>query len=233
MKFKTLTILSILVFANYASAQTDLIFKASFEFVSRLNDTGITWGGDYPYGNNATCTSNIASIQDCHQGRDATHYDDSDGHAGFSFTKLDANGNSLSASASSWSCVRDNVTGLVWEVKTNDDGIHNNYNTYYGLGSNNWDTLVNGSNLENLCGFDDWRVPNIQELNSIVDIGRIDPVIDINYFPYTGGYVYWSASNTYWTSGPSYCGWVVYFFNGLSYCTSDWDYYVRLVRYGQ
>ncbi len=54
-----------------------------------LNDTGITWGGDYPSGNNTTCTSNIAAPQDCNQGRDATHNDDSDGHAGFSFTKLD------------------------------------------------------------------------------------------------------------------------------------------------
>ena len=97
----------------------------------RLNDTGQTWGGDYPSGNNATCTSNIAAPQDCHQGRDATSNNDADGHAGFSFTKLDGNGNPLPASAQSWSCVRDNVTGLTWEVKASpgngisgDEGLH-------------------------------------------------------------------------------------------------------------
>ncbi len=51
------------------------------------------------------------------------HNDDSDGHAGFSFTKLDAAGNPLPASATEWSCVRDNVTGLIWEVKRGGNGV--------------------------------------------------------------------------------------------------------------
>ncbi|MEC8747072.1 MAG: hypothetical protein VXX73_02080, partial [Pseudomonadota bacterium] len=40
------------------------------------------------------------------------------GKAGFDFTRLNANGDEQDASADTWSCVRDNVTGLVWEVKT-------------------------------------------------------------------------------------------------------------------
>ena len=108
---------------------------------STLNDTGIDWGGDYDSGNNDGCSSNISAPQDCHQGRDATHNDDSDGHAGFSFTKLDSNGNTLAASATNWSCVQDNVTGLIWEVKTDDFGLHYKYDWY------NWyntDTTTNG-----------------------------------------------------------------------------------------
>ncbi len=42
-----------------------------------------------------------------------------------SYTKLDANGNVVSDSAASWVMVRDNVTGPIWEVKTNKDGVKN------------------------------------------------------------------------------------------------------------
>ncbi len=68
--------------------------------------------------------------QDAEYGRDATHNDNSDGHAGFSFTKLDANGNTLPTTALSWSCVKDNVTGLIWEVKTDDSGLQDMGNIY-------------------------------------------------------------------------------------------------------
>ena len=49
--------------------------------------------------NNLTCPVDGYPWQDAQDGRDKTHDDDSDGHAGFSFTKLDANGNALAASA--------------------------------------------------------------------------------------------------------------------------------------
>jgi len=170
-----------------------------------LNDTGITWGGDYPDGNNITCSSNIAAPQDCNQGRDATHNDDSDGYAGFSFTKLDANGTPLPASAAVWFCVKDNVTGLIWEVKTDDGGIHDKDNTYrwggvtaqgsgYGTYYNDWDALVNGSNNERLCGCSSWGVPTLVELESIVKYGHAAPAIDTNYFPNTDSSNYWSSS---------------------------------------
>ena len=41
-----------------------------------------------------------------------------------SYTKLDAGGNDLPDSAASWTMVRDNVTGLIWEVKTDDGSVH-------------------------------------------------------------------------------------------------------------
>ena len=44
------------------------------------------------------------------------------------YTKLDAQGNELPKSASSWSCVLDNRSGLVWEVKTNDGGARDKDN---------------------------------------------------------------------------------------------------------
>ena len=95
-----------------------------------MNDTGIMWTGKYPTGNNTSCTGDAYKLQDCSHGRDVTHNDSSDGHAGFSYTKLDSAGNDLEAIATNWSCVRDNVTGLIWEVRQGgndvigDEGLH-------------------------------------------------------------------------------------------------------------
>ncbi|TDO99937.1 PKD domain-containing protein [Marinomonas balearica] len=117
------------------------------EATGKLNDTGITWGGDYNegngYRNNDDCSSNIDAKQDCHQGRDALAAAGQlskigGGSAGFDFTKLDSNGNDLSANSAQWDCVRDNVTGLIWEVKTDanntrGDNLHDaddRYNWY-------------------------------------------------------------------------------------------------------
>lgn len=47
MNFKIITFLSLTVLNFSASAQIDQVFKAGFEFVPRLNDTGITWAGEH------------------------------------------------------------------------------------------------------------------------------------------------------------------------------------------
>ena len=210
--------------------------------ISKLNDTGITWGGNYPEGNNTTCTSNIDAPQDCHQGRDATHNDPTDGHGGFSFTKLDQSGNSLPASAATWSCVRDNVTGLVWEVKTDDGGIHDKDNIYrwggktalgtgYGKYYPDWNTLVDGSNSERLCGYSDWRVPTRAELQGLVHYGRTNPAIDTDYFP-DALWSSWSASpSAFWSA----YAWGVSFYVGHADFTiwRDARNHVRLVSSGK
>ncbi len=50
---------------------------------------------------------------------------------------LDSNGASLSASAPTWACVQDNVTGLTWEVKTYDGGLQDKDHTYSWYSDNN------------------------------------------------------------------------------------------------
>lgn len=221
-----------------------------------LNDTGVTQGGNYPNENNDTCIGETISQQDCSNGRDVTHNDNGDGHAGFSFTKLDNNGNDLpiTVSAPDFSCVRDNVTGLVWEVKTDDGGIHDRDNTYRWSNINpildpqfiptytytDWTSLVNGSNSESLCGFDDWRVPDISELESIVSYKHYTGVfsygthpthvaVEFPYFPKTMQGDYWSSSPS-----PSTTGRQSFFLNFLvgntSYAYNDQFKFVRLVR---
>lgn len=88
----------------------------------RLNDTGFTQCADI-YNINLSCPVEGLSGQDAESGRDFYANDDSDGHAGFSLIKLNENGNELPANATEWTCVKDNVTGLVWEVKKGGNGI--------------------------------------------------------------------------------------------------------------
>tara|TARA_B100001029_G_C15058111_1_gene456028 strand:+ start:150 stop:1826 length:1677 start_codon:yes stop_codon:yes gene_type:complete len=67
----------------------------------------------------------------------------------FNLTKMDEWGNELSENASEWSCVKDEVTGLIWEVKkdTNrtfgDDGLRDLDDKYAFYDSTN---VINGFN---------------------------------------------------------------------------------------
>ncbi len=205
-------------FTNSESAPSDEILIIP---EIKRNDTGLTKAGLHPHGIFADCSVGpTLSQQDCSHGRDVTHNDDSDGLAGFSFTKLDAKGAPLPTSATRWSCIRDNVTGLIWETKNDDGGIHDKDNTYrwggktalsngYGTYYDDWDALVDESNSDALCGFSDWRVPSAGELVSIMiyreygnNYGIVPPVFDLTFFPNTPssdrgmfpGTCYWTAS---------------------------------------
>lgn len=113
-----------------------------------------------------------------------------------SYTKLDAQGNDLPDTAAEWVMVRDDVTGLIWEVKTDDGSVHNRDNTYDWTGT---EGFIDALNAESCGGFSDWRLPTAEELRSIVNYGRSNPAIDTIVFPRTvPGYYY--SSTRY--SGP-------------------------------
>lgn len=229
----------------------------------KLNDTGITVCANNAQ-NGLPCPVSDFPGQDAEYGRDALAAAGllqkvGGGSAGFDFTKLDDNGNPLPASATEWSCVKDNHTGLIWEEKTTS-GLRSMNNTYTWY---NPDISTNGGhsgakdggycsesecdtrdyvravNMQGLCGANDWRMPTRDELHGIVDYSQLNPAIDTDYFPHTkvsdNQYVaYWSATPS--ASNVNHA-WIVYFSNGnaspSAAKTNPFFYHVRLVRGGR
>jgi len=111
------------------------------------NDTGLRTCSDAKAAKLACPVAGFPA-QDAESGRDAFSKSNSDanGKAGFNFTKLDANGQPLPASASEWRCVRDNVTGLVWEVKPVGDGKTGNQGLHDPEDSYTWYSTDNSNN---------------------------------------------------------------------------------------
>lgn len=226
----------------------------SYDPYTILNDTGIITCA-HEFDSELNCPVGDHPRQDAQNGRDATHNYNNDGHAGFSFTKLDANGRSLSAGASSWSCVRDNVTGLIWEVKTDDRGLQDKDNYYSWHNPDNssnggWaGALDNGKctesrcdtrgyiyemNNRSICGIRSWRLPTIKELENIVIRDGRAPTIDTKYFPNTESEEYWTISPDAYNSSNA---WVVDFYNGQlssnGFKAEGWPgVFVRLVSDG-
>ncbi len=164
-------------------------------------------------------------------------------------------------------CVRDNVTGLMWEVKTADSELRAWDQTYTNYDSpaseQKLDSATNvlsnptqaeidaptnsvgfkdAVNATNLCGFSDWRLPTLEELQGIVKNGVASPgpAIDATWFPNTKPLAFWTSSPL--LSPPPepprivypYSAWGIFFGNGsvVSYYRSSSNH-VRLVRTGQ
>ena len=191
-----------------------------------LNDTGLVVSSDIPGGaTNAGCEVEFNN-QDCSFGRD--HFDDNDanGHAGFIFTKLAIDGTSFPEDATEWNCVRDEITGLVWEAKS-DNGIHDKNLSYrwggassseYGeIRTPDWNTLILDSNDQVLCGLSNWRIPTVKELESLVNFNinaeSDQPNIDSNYFSSTIVSAYWTTNAS--AAKPS-DAWAIHFGNGAA-----------------
>jgi hypothetical protein len=62
-------------------------------------------------------------------------------------------------------CVTDNLTGLMWPRNGNLTG-----------GPTNWNDAVDYGNLI-LCGHSDWRLPNVNELESLLDSSQTNPAL--------------------------------------------------------
>lgn len=243
------------------------IVNADVTCARMLNDTGIIRCPDP-----ANCVvSNSFPNRDGDNGRDVrsvngTLFKNGAGAAGFDYTKISNAGNELPASAAlgdnadDWACTRDNVTGLVWEVKKDDDGLRDRNWRYYWY---NTDAASNGgnagqtsgglplcatpgrcdtekfiadTNASTLCGGNDWRLPTSGEFHSIVHRG-VDftgPVVDTDYFPNTVDsqiFMYWSSTSY---AGDAATAWVLNFGTGAdSRFSKSEPELVRLVRDGQ
>jgi len=124
--------------------------------------------------------------------------------------------------------VTDNLTGLIWTKNAN------------AFGRKDWsdaltaaNTLASGSGgLTDGSQAGDWRLPNVRELQSLVDYGRNNPTLPAGH-PFTN-----VLSDSYWSSStyafnPTYYAWFVRFNDGLA-SGSDKEYtlYVWCVRAG-
>lgn len=204
----------------------------------RLNDTGVDWCMDF-VSTALPCPVAGFPSQDGDFGRDAaatagTLVKVGGGHAGFDFTKLGADGTPLAiqdgawdeagseSAGARWSCVRDNHTGLTWEIKVNDaahlrhrDHRYSWFDPDESTNGGNSGPAEGGSatscvgldecttlqyaaavNAAGLCGTSDWRLPAIWELRSIVHYDRSAPAIDRDYFPN----IMWTDVMPYWSS---------------------------------
>jgi hypothetical protein len=96
-----------------------------------------------------------------------------------------------------------------------------------------WTVAIGYCESSTLAGYDDWRLPNIMELDSIVDLSRYNPAIDSAHFPNTNGSFYWSSTTIAYNSGYA---WGMDFgdgYGGDDYGNKSYSYYVRAVRGGQ
>ena len=153
-------------------------------------------------------------------------------------------------------CVKDNITGLVWEGKT-ASGTRAGSDTYTNYDDENSAQKLNSSqsgyenptqaeidassnsmgyknavNASALCGYTDWRLPTKNELLGIVDANQAaDPKIDSTWFPNTQSLFYLTKSPFVGTASSAW---------GVSFLTGNTTDYgrggvgnVRLVRASQ
>ncbi|MDK1289516.1 DUF1566 domain-containing protein [Pseudoalteromonas umbrosa] len=116
--------------------------------LSNLNDSGAS--ACYNDSAKIDCANTEFPRQDAELGRDsvaALISKEGSGDLAFDFTKLDADGKELSNDASSFSCVRDNITGLVWEVKEATAGTLPNTSTRNAQNHYTWALNPDGTEL--------------------------------------------------------------------------------------
>ena len=94
------------------------------------------------------------------------------------------------------SCVRDRVTGLVWEGKTasGDRRGDRGFSNLGGGGANDVSGYVAAVNASNLCGFNDWRMPTLLEMTTLQQLGATTtPRINSTWFPNTANSYHWTS----------------------------------------
>ena len=110
--------------------------------------------------------------------------------------------------------VTDQGTGLMWQRSS--DNV-----------TRDWQGALEYCNGLTLAGHNDWRLPNIKVLESIVDATRINPSAD-PVFTDTNASGYWSSTSV--ASNPE-SAWRVNFGDGhVNSWYKTYNYYVRCVR---
>ena len=105
--------------------------------------------------------------------------------------------------------ITDNLTGLIWTKNANPAGP----NTWQGALD-----FIKTKNHENYLGHNDWRLPNRNELESMVNKGKADSAEWLNTHGFSNvqsqTISYWSSSTYLWPSTTS-SAWIVFMADGL------------------
>jgi hypothetical protein len=148
--------------------------------------------------------------------------------------------------------VTDHNTGLQWEKKDQSGGIHDWSKTYTWCGASCYNTNIMDGTITStflaglnagsgFAGHTDWRIPKMNELQSLANYENVGPAVDpafntacaasctVTSCSCTGqSFEYWS-STTY--HGNSIGAWVVFFGDGTVLSSSkDGIDYARAVR---
>ena len=121
------------------------------------------------------------------------------------------------------STVTDTKTGLVWQQSTSGS-------------RHTWEAALILCEGLTLGSQSDWRLPNIKELGSIVDVSEQTgiPAIDSTAFPNTQtGKSYWSSSPVSSTSASVTVHHLDFKLGRVLNESKSYDFYVRCVRGGQ
>lgn len=173
-----------------------------------------------------------------------------------SYTKLGHGGKELPDGARHvdedglWIMTRDNVTGLIWELKTGTPGPRHNGNTYSWFDPNpdtngghegtrnggdctgspcDTHSYIEALNVKNFGGYFDWRLPNVRDLSTLLKSGD-NQAVHMEWFPYVfSNRYYWSSMTC---NGNSYGAWRVSMEGGVNKDFKSHSYYVIAVREG-
>lgn len=139
-------------------------------------------------------------------------------------------------------CVKDTNSGLTWEGKPTSglrayDKTYTNYDTNSLVPAAQINASTNALayqkylNFTNHCGYNDWRLPTVEELKTLAnEIAPGGTVPDPTWFPNTKADVYWTATSN---DAAGLTAWEVGFGNDhLGPNTRSSLRYLRLVRDG-
>ena len=125
--------------------------------------------------------------------------------------------------------VKDTKTGLIWQRCSLGQTWSGSSCTGKAATYDWTNALQTAKNMGN-----EWRVPNIKELDSLVEEACYNAAINETFFPNTVSSYYWSSSPV---ANDSSDAWVVDFYQGSDHYNSKYyknhGYYVRLVRSSQ
>ncbi|MBK1723021.1 Lcl domain-containing protein [Thiocystis violacea] len=127
--------------------------------------------------------------------------------------------------------VTDTRTGLMWKTCVEGQTWSGGTCTRGGATSHPWAAALDLAESATFAGHDDWRLPNVNELMSLVEPCRTNPSINDSLFPNTPTWYVWSGSPN--VSFSDHAWYVLFSYGFAEYFVRSEDVHVRLVRGGQ